>query len=407
MNIILLHYSAPPVIGGVELVLRHQAGIMADDHQVQIMAGRGEQFDPRIPLINLPLIDSLHPAVLEVKAELDRGKLSSKFDKLTAEIEGLLSGFISGIDVVIAHNVCSLHKNLALTAALWNLAGRHDRPRFILWHHDLAWTGLRYRAELHDGYPWDLLRKAMPGALQVTISSARRQELAELLQVTKGEISVIPNGVDVEDFFKLEGQTRAFARQLGLLDAIPLLLLPVRITARKNIELALQILARLRADFPAAKLVVTGPLGPHNPSNAEYFERLKSIRSQLGLIDSAHFLAELSREYIPDAVISDLYQLADAVIFPSREEGFGIPILEAGLAGLPVFCSDISTLRELGGSHVEYFSTEADPASVASLMRDHFNSSLIFGLRSQVRSSYQWESVYAQKIAPLLNSLQW
>ena len=60
-----------------------------------------------------------------------------------------------------------------------------------------------------------------------------------------------------------------------------------------------------------------------------------------------------------------LYRLADALLLPSREEGFGIPILEAALARIPVFCSDIPPLVELGKDAVFYFAPDADPAAVA------------------------------------------
>jgi hypothetical protein len=53
----------------------------------------------------------------------------------------------------------------------------------------------------------------------------------------------------------------------------------------------------------------------------------------LGLSGAAHFLAELTDEYIPDAVISDFYQLADALFMPSFEEGFGIPDPGGGAGG--------------------------------------------------------------------------
>ncbi len=62
------------------------------------------------------------------------------------------------------------------------------------------------RAELHDGYPWDLLRQAWPGVKQVTISEMRQRELAELFQIDKDDIEVIPNGVDIVSFHKLEKQ---------------------------------------------------------------------------------------------------------------------------------------------------------------------------------------------------------
>ncbi|HEY3474293.1 MAG TPA: glycosyltransferase family 4 protein, partial [Anaerolineales bacterium] len=297
-RVALLHYSAPPVVGGVESVLSHQARLMADaGHQVRIVAGRGDQTDPRVPFIQIPMADSLHPDLLTIKAGLDAGRIPPEFNEVARVLTAHLSEAVGDADVLIAHNVCSLNKNLALTAAVHNLTG--DHLRVILWHHDLAWTTPRYRGELHDGYPWELLRQAWPGVKQVTVSEARQEELAELFQISRDQITVIPNGVDVASFHKLEHQSREFIEQLDLLGASPLLLLPVRVTPRKNIELALHVCAKLLPHFPDTKLVITGPLGPHNPANVSYLEKLTALRSELHLGNVIHFLAELTSEYLP------------------------------------------------------------------------------------------------------------
>jgi glycosyltransferase involved in cell wall biosynthesis len=176
----------------------------------------------------------------------------------------------------------------------------------------------------------------------------------------------------------------------------------VRITPRKNIELALRMLACLREGHPAAALVVTGPLGPHNPANREYVQRLQGLRHELGLDNAAYFLAELSDHFLPDEVIADFYRLADALFFPSREEGFGIPMLEAGLASLPIFCADIPPLRQLGGDDAEYFSPDGDPQAVADLISRRLSRDPRYRMRKRVRQTYAWGSIYRQRIAPLL-----
>jgi glycosyltransferase involved in cell wall biosynthesis len=401
-KVALLHYSAPPIVGGVESVLGHHARLMADaGHQVRIVAGRGEQIDSRIPFVHLPMADSRHPEVLAMKAELDTGHLPTNFNRFADALTASFNEVLDNVDVLIAHNVCSLNKNLALTVAVRNLAN-YSHLRIIVWHHDLAWTTPRYRGELHDSYPWDLLRQAWPGVKQVTISDMRQQELAELFQINENDIEVIPNGVDFARFHKLEEQTQAYVKQLDLLNACPLLLLPVRITPRKNIELALHVCASLIHYFPHTKLVVTGPLGPHNPANVKYFEKLDALRKELKVDNVVHFLAELTADYIPDEVISDFYHLADALFLPSREEGFGIPILEAGLAGLPIFCSDIPPLRSLGSSYVTYFSPDADSNEIADTIAKALSSNPVFRMRADVRRQYTWEQIYTQKIVPLL-----
>lgn len=406
MDIALLHYAAPPVVGGVESVLAQQARLMAEaGHRVRIVAARGAQTDPRIDFIPLPLADSRHPDVLAVKAELDRGTAPAGYAPL---VDALMAGLCSATadaEVLIAHNVCSLNKNLALTDALHRLNGRPGFPRLIVWHHDLAWTTPRYRAELHAGLPWDLLRTAWPGATQVVVSEMRRRELAELMGLPSAAVRVIPNGVDLDAFYKLEAPTRALVRRLGLLEAAPLLLLPVRITPRKNIELALRTLAHLRRRLPEAALVVTGPLGPHNLANHAYFQRLTTLRAELGLETSAHFLAELVDGYLPDAVIADFYRLADALFLPSREEGFGLPLLEAAFSHLPVFCADIPPLRELGGAEAEYFSPDADPAELAARLAERLTAHAPTRLAARLRRGFTWEQVYARHLGPLLGSL--
>lgn len=403
MNIAILHYSVQPIVGGVESVIAHHARMMsADGHSVRLIAARGEAMSAQIPLTTIPLADSRHVRVAKMKQELDRGEVTQEFEVLRAELAEQLQAAVAGVDILIVHNICSLNKNLALTAALYQLHIAGKLPHLILWHHDLAWTTPRYQFELHEGYPWDLLKTAWVGATQVTISEMRQEELSDLMKIDQSAIRVIPNGVDMGKFLKLEEQTLGYIKKLDLLLASPLLLLPVRITSRKNIELALQILAVLRIDLPSAQIIITGPLGPHNPANLQYFEKLSALREELGLKNSAHFLAELTTEFIPDRVISDFYKLADALLFPSFEEGFGIPILEAGFAGIPVFCSDIPPLKKLGGVLVNFFSPQEDPAAVAKMIATHFMNNKVFGLRKSVREQFTWERIHAEKITPLL-----
>jgi len=406
MNIAILHYSVPPIVGGVESVIAHHARLMsADGHSVRLIAARGESLSEQIPLTTIPLADSRHARVEEMKEQLDRGEVTKDYELLRDELAEQLQIALSGVDVLIAHNVCSLNKNLALTAALYQLHTSASRklPRLILWHHDLAWTTPRYQPEMYNGYPWDLLRTDWGDITHVVVSELRRAELADLMKLEPASIHVIPNGVDAARFYKLESQTQAVLEQTHLLDAAPILLLPVRVTPRKNIELALHTLAELRKQFPQAALVVTGPLGPHNGNNVQYFENLKNLRTQLGMQHSAHFLAELIDSFLPDEVIADFYRISDALFFPSREEGFGIPLIEAAFSHLPVFCADIPPLRDLGLRDAAFFSPDEDPAKVANMLAEYFQSSATSRLSMRARSSFRWEAIYRQHIAPLLD----
>jgi len=403
VNIAILHYSIPPVVGGVESVIAHHARLMtADGHSVRLVAARGESLSEQIPLIRVPLADSRHERVLKVKAQLDCGEVTTDFESLRNDLVQDLQTALSNTDILIAHNICSLNKNLTLTAALHQLHSAGALPTLILWHHDLAWTTPRYLPELHAGYPWDLLRTDWGGVMHVVVSELRRTELAGLMKLDDASVHVIPNGVDAERFYKLGAQTQRLLEQTKLMDAQPILLLPVRVTPRKNIEFALHTLAKLKKQFSQAALVVTGPLGPHNHNNIKYLEMLISLRAQLGLQASAHFLAEIVDSFLPDEVIADFYRIADALFLPSREEGFGIPILEAAFSHVPIFCSDIYPLRELGVDDVTYFSPDEDPAKVAALLAAYFGSSPTARLSMRARASFRWEVIYREHIAPLL-----
>jgi glycosyltransferase involved in cell wall biosynthesis len=407
-KIALLHYSAPPIVGGVESVLGHHARLMANaGHKVCIVAARGAAINEQIEFRHLPLVDSRHPMVLAAKAQLDVGQVPSDFNKLIGIILESLKQALTGVDIVIAHNVCSLHKNLALTAALRQFCAPPDAPHLILWHHDLAWTGRRYQQEVHDGWPWQLIREDWPEVQpkHVVVSESRRRELAQLFRLVPQSITVVPSGLDVQRFLKLEPQTADLVRQLSLLEAEPLLLLPVRITRRKNIELAVRTMAAMRETFPKAVLVVTGPPGAHNPTNQAYFDELKSLRNQLDLASTGpkvHFLAEIVPEYLPDVVIADFYRLADAIFLPSREEGFGIPMLEAALVGMPIFCADIPSLREIASERATYFSPDADPKKLALRIATQLRADSVYRLGQRIRENYTWQSIYSNRIVPLL-----
>ncbi len=403
-TIAIIHYTSPPVIGGVEQVLGEHARLLADaGHRVRIVAGRGASPDPRVAFVSIPLADTRHPDVVALQADLDAGRIPASFDAAVAALTDDLAAALGDVEVVIAHNVASLNLNLALTAALHAHATQAGAPRLILWYHDLAWTLPAYRSTLHGGHPWDLLRRAWPGATMVAISEARRADLAVLQGVPIGEIRVVPDGVDVAALLGLADATIGLIRAADLLTFDPLILLPARVTPRKNIELALRIVAAMRANGrPSAGLVVTGPVDPHDALASAYFATLVGLRRDLGLDAAVAFLAELLHEPASEALVHDLYRLADLLLLPSRDEGFGIPILEAAVHRLPIICSDLPALRELAGEAALYVDPDADPARVAALALTRLDRDELATFARRVRTEYSWETVYRRGIAPLL-----
>ena len=404
LSVALLHYTAPPVVGGVEQVLGQHARLLADaGHAVRIVAGRGTSQDPRIAFVRVAWADTRHPDVVRLQADLDAGRVPAALEALAAALADELAAALEGVDVVIAHNVGSLNWNLALTTALHDILGRPGAPRGVLWQHDLAWTLPAYRRRLHPGRPWDLLREPWPGVTQVTVSEVRRADLAALMGLDPPTIRVVPNGVDLAGLLGLTPATLALARRVGLLAFDPLVLLPARITPRKNVEQALRVVAAMRAEGrPAAGLVVTGPVDPHESGAWRYLDALVALRQDLALTGAAVFLAEELVDPAAEALVHDLYRLADLLLLPSRDEGFGIPILEAAAHRLPIVCSDLQVLRDLAGDAAVYVAPDAEPSDVAALALARLDGDPLVTFARRVRTEFAWEAVYRRGIAPLL-----
>ncbi|MCL4489049.1 MAG: glycosyltransferase family 4 protein [Chloroflexi bacterium] len=401
-KIAILHYATPPTIGGVESTMAAHARLFADrEYAVAIITGAGEAFDPRIPVEVIPEAGTRSPEALAVNKELAQGHVTSRFEALVQRLCRELEGALADTDILIAHNVLSLHKNLALTDALWRLRERR-KLRLVAWCHDMAWSDPQYAADLHEGLPWGYLRQPWEQVRYVVVSEARKHELAVLWGNNgKGtEISVVPAGIDPIQFLGLTEEAAGWTRDLHLLEAEPLLLLPARLTRRKNVEFAIEITAALRRQGKKAKLVVTGPPGPHNPSNAAYLESLRALRKERGMEDSVVFLHE--RGEVQGPSMRDLYWVADALLFPSEREGFGIPVLEAGLVRLPVFCSDLPPLRESARGQAHYLALDETPEKAAALVADALSRDRAYCLKRRVVNEYSWERIFVERIEPVV-----
>src|SRR5690349_6746733 len=120
-KVAMLHYTCPPVVGGVESVMAAHARLFAaHDYEVKIIDGRGPAPDhspPRISTIIEPLIDSKNERLLAINACLDRGEVPSDFAHYEEEIFLKLKDLLEGFSACIIHNALTLHKNLPLTAA--------------------------------------------------------------------------------------------------------------------------------------------------------------------------------------------------------------------------------------------------------------------------------------------------
>jgi mannosylglucosylglycerate synthase len=407
-TIAIAHYAGPPGIGGVEVTMAAHAHVMVRaGYRVRIVAGSGADVIPGAETFIIPALSSRGPLVDAVNRDLQRGYIGAEFEEQVVAIERELDRALAGVDVLVVHNVHTLHKNLAFTEALYRRAVAGRGPYTLAWCHDFAWSDPLYADDVHAGAPWDRLRTVWPHTRYVVVSEDRRAMLADLLGMSPRDIAVVTPGVDPVALFKLEPSIADLVQRYDLLDAAPLFLLPARITRRKNIEQAIAIVGAMRAQGASPRLLVTGPPGPHNPTNAAYLAALEDLRAASGAEDAVIFLYRaLQQDGAPmpvsDAMMADLYKLADALLFPSRVEGFGIPIVEAGLAGVPIFCSDITPFRETAGDAATYFDLEGDPALIAAHILTELHADRRWQFRRKVRASYTWLALFRRHIEPLL-----
>jgi glycosyltransferase involved in cell wall biosynthesis len=409
-RIAIVHYSAPPVVGGVEaVILAHAQTLVQAGYQVSVIAGRGDAavLPAGAELLLVPEIDSRHGEIASLSAQLEQGRVPPGFGAMREQLVEKLAPILSRFDTLIVHNIFTKHFNLPLTAALDHLLDRDSPPHCIAWCHDFTWTSPSSASKVCSGYPWDLLRTWRPDVTYVVVSKRRQRELAGLFGCPADEIRVIYNGVDPQALLGLSSEGAALVGRLDLLDQDLVVLMPVRVTRAKNIEYALRVVAALKLRGCRPKLVLTGPPDPHDADSIAYFHSLQALRRELGVEEEMRFVFEsgsdLDEPYLIDVdLVGDLFRVSDLMFMPSHREGFAMPVLEAGLVGIPVVCTKVPAAVEIGGEDVILFDREEAPECLAERISAWAAGSAVHRLRRRVRQNYTWQAIVRRDLEPLL-----
>jgi glycosyltransferase involved in cell wall biosynthesis len=188
----------------------------------------------------------------------------------------------------------------------------------------------------------------------ITGSDAAREEICSVLGTDPARFTVVHHGYEPRT--GVQPTAEPLLRQRQHLGAGRLIACVAAKRPHKNQELLIRALPLLEDDLT---LVLAGHPEP-------YEQRLKALCAELKLGGRVRFV-----DYLSDADLEGLWRAAACCAFPTLGEGFGIPVLESLAHGVPLACSELPVLREVGGEIPHYFDprdpTDAARALVAAL----------------------------------------
>jgi glycosyltransferase involved in cell wall biosynthesis len=222
------------------------------------------------------------------------------------------------VGIIRAHHVDVMHANTRVgqLAAFW------------------AWlfTKVPYVSTYHGFYKAHFFRRffTMAGARAVAISSAVRRHMIEDLRISPKKISVVHNGIVLDDYrVKTE---RTEIREKYSVVGTPVVSIVARLSREKNHCFLLDAFALVLKRFPTARLLICG-----NGREAD------NIWHHAKAIDITHAVT-----MIPQAPAKEIFSISDAVVLPSTEEGFGFSLIEAqAVRACPVIGSAIGGITDV------------------------------------------------------------
>jgi glycosyltransferase involved in cell wall biosynthesis len=240
--------------------------------------------------------------------------------------------------------------SLASTAPLWG------RFRRVVTVHDLIYARF---PEAHAGIRDKGMRVLVPQAARrsnrvIADSRSTRDDLVRMLGIPAKGIDVVPLGLgSIRRAAPIEERETRARFELGERRVV------LSLSAKRPHKNLLALIGAL-AQIPAAERPVLVLAGYPTAHEAELRARAQSE----GLAADVRFPEWLSAEQL-----EGLWAIARAFVFPSLYEGFGLPVLEAMARGIPVACSNVSSLPEVAGDAALLFDPHDEPAIAGALRR--------------------------------------
>lgn len=192
-------------------------------------------------------------------------------------------------------------------------------------------------------------RAARNATALITASEVARDDIATTIGISPERLAVIHNGVTPPGRAN-QAELSPLLRKLGIEEPSRLVLSVGAIRPHKNQELLVRALPELPDDV---SIICVG----HRESGAK---ELEALSARLGVAGRFSLPG-----YLSDSELEALWEHASVAAFPTFAEGFGIPVADSLARGIPVACSDIPVLREVGVGLPTYF----DPQSPQSAAR--------------------------------------
>jgi glycosyltransferase involved in cell wall biosynthesis len=260
-----------------------------------------------------PLADELRRRNVTIISGQRAAPLSYRSPRATAR------SILKQIRLLKEHRIDLVHVN----EFGWNqdlvIAGRLAAIPVILHIHnaeEICWKNLHWLA-----------------ATCVLMPSAAHESAVRGFHRIARKTRVLHNSVD----FQRIGHGRRIRDQLDLPETSVVVLTIAQVCYRKGIDVVIEVAERTRGVHPDTVFLIAGPDGV---GEKEYAERMRQLVSQKGLEGRVRFLG--SRDDIPDLLAS-----SDLFLLPTRAEPFGIVVLEAMAAGVPVVASAVGGIPEI------------------------------------------------------------
>ena len=300
----------------------------------------------------------------------------------------------------------TLIHNLPFISFLKDYFKNNPSKKLIVWAHDQTYIdgenilpekpGVNLNPEEKD-----LLLKPFDNAIYVAISETFKELLTKVMDLSKNQTIIIPDGVDLRKFLEIDDSIWQVFHEKQLLAGFPLVLSPVNIIFRKNLEYCLDIIFHLKKQYPDIKYIISGQVSNHR-KNQGYYETLIKKIEQLDLKTNIIFLKDHFDRSLENSEVHDLYDLSDLVFFFSKGENFGLPLIESALTNTPAFVSGLKVFKEIGGNNLFSIDVENQSAEqLATFIKNFIESDKIIQLKKTVRQKYNLETIIKERLIPL------